>query len=305
MRKILSQIVFVPVFLVLILTSCKKDDLIENTPPIVIPPPQPPPKDEAKDSVGYDVILVIGQSNTHSGLGIDSIEDKTDSLIFQLGRFDEFNGKIIPASEPLEHYTRNPLKIGFALPFAKLYKKDYLLADRKILIIPCGMGDTGFRKQRWNKGNDLYQDAVNRSNDILKYHPNSKMIAILWHQGEADLNNSGYQSALDQMINNMRTDIKSGLGQKLPFIVGGMVPLWVDQETSRMQLETIITHTPQRVESTGYADPRNPFVIQKTNNATDATHYDAAGQREFAKRYFSEYLKLRTASISATAIASL
>jgi hypothetical protein len=160
-------------FLIVSFYSCKKDSVIapynnpsnDTTGPFV--PAHP-------DTVGYDILLIAGQSNTHSGLGIEFEIDQPDSLIFQLGRFENDN-KIIPAREPLDHYTKNSQKIGFALEFAKLYRQEFLTPPRKVLIIPCGMGDTGFRKQRWNKENDLYQDAVNRVNMVLKEHPRSKM----------------------------------------------------------------------------------------------------------------------------------
>lgn len=264
------------------LFSCKKDEIADLTPGI-------PPG--VYDNEAYDIILVAGQSNTHSGLGLDSILDASDTLIFQFGRFDDHNYKIIPATEPLEHLTYSSQKIGFALTFAKLYKGQKLLNGRKILIIPCGQGDTGFRKERWNKGDDLYEDAVARTNYVLKYHPNSKMSVMLWHQGEADLNNAGYQSALDAMIVNLRKDIRATSNIVIPFILGGMVPYWVAQDQSRKALNDIIKRTPERVPGCGFADPTMPFLITKPNNDSDATHFDAAGQREMGKRYYAAYLK--------------
>jgi hypothetical protein len=268
--------------LVTVLFSCKKDHVTDLNPGI-------PPG--VYDNEGYDIILVIGQSNTHSGLGLDSILDASDSTVFQLGRFEDHNYKIIPATEPLEHLTYSSQKIGFALTFGKLYKGQKLVKGRKILIIPCGQGDTGFRKERWNKGDDLYEDAVARSNYVLKYHPNSKMSAMLWHQGEADLNNAGYQGALDAMIVNLRKDIRSTSTNVIPFILGGMVPYWIAQDQSRKVVNDIIKRTPERVSGCGFADPALPFLITKANNESDPIHFDAAGQREMGRRYYAAYLR--------------
>lgn len=274
--------------LVTVLFSCKKD---ETSPVNVIPPHSEIPPG-TYDNEAYDIILVIGQSNTHSGSGLDLILDSSDPLIFQFGRIQENNYKIIPAAEPLEHATFSPQKIGFALTFAKLYKSNKLITGRKVIIIPCGQGDTGFRKQRWNKGDDLYEDAVLRTNYILKYHPNSKIAAILWHQGEADLNYSPYQSALDAMIVNLRKDIRSPSGEVIPFVLGGMVPYWVDKDQSRKLLNNIIKNTPGRVPRCGFADPALPFLITKPNNDLDDTHFDASGQREMGKRYYAAWAGL-------------
>lgn len=277
------------IFLLLVnLLSCKKDENVpaEATPPRYDLPPG------TYDDEAYDIILVIGQSNTHSGSGLDLVLDAPDPLIFQLGRIQGNNYRIIAAAEPLEHATLSAKKIGFALTFAKFYKNNKLIAGRKVIIIPCGQGDTGFRKQRWNTGDDLYQDAVIRTNYILKYHPNSRVVAILWHQGEADLNYCPYQSALDAMIVNMRKDIVSPAGEMIPFILGGMVPYWVAKDPARQLLNNIIKNTPGRVSRCGFADPVLPFLITKPDNDLDDSHFDAAGQREMGRRYYAAWAGL-------------
>lgn len=69
--------------------------------------------------VPHSIILIIGQSNTPSGIGLDSKLDTTEDGISQLGRFGADNMQIISASEPLQHHTKNDNKIGFGLTFAK------------------------------------------------------------------------------------------------------------------------------------------------------------------------------------------
>ena len=54
---------------------------------------------QASDEV-YDVFLVAGQSNTLNGCCKDPDIQKVDTLIVQLGRFDDDNLKLIPAREP-------------------------------------------------------------------------------------------------------------------------------------------------------------------------------------------------------------
>lgn len=240
---------------------------------------------------GQDIILIIGQSNTHYGTGLSSEMDVTDPGIFQLGRHGGNNMKVIAAQEPLEHHTYQENRIGFGLTFGKEYLKNYLQPERSVLIIPCGFGGTGFSDNRWNKGDDLYNDAINRVNHILKNSPNSRLVAILWHQGERDID-TNYQEALDAMILNMRKDIKDANASQVPFILGGMVPYWVDQDDERKDVERIIKSTPQRIPFTGFADPRKPFVISKPDNREDEVHYDANGQRELGKRYFNEFKRL-------------
>ena len=133
------------------------------------------------------IILVAGQSNTCYGIGLDLLKDFEVNGIYQLGRFGNQNFKIIPAEEPLQHHSRSEGKIGFALTFAKLLFNSYS-GNVDIIIVPCGFGSTGFIDQRWNKSDDLYNDAVNRVNFLKKKYPLSEVVAILWHQGEKDAN---------------------------------------------------------------------------------------------------------------------
>ncbi|MCX6268931.1 MAG: sialate O-acetylesterase [Bacteroidetes bacterium] len=240
----------------------------------------------------YDVILVIGQSNTHQGVGYDPVLDKPSNDIKPLGRFGVNNYRILQAAEPLDHFSRLNDDIGFALTFAKEYRKEYLEPGSNIIIIPGGMGATGFGSNHWNAGDTLYQDAVKRTNFVLE-HFNSRLVAILWHQGESDVGSTTYGQRLDSMIIHLRKDIV-GNNTKVPFILGGMVPYWVDQDPDRILLNRMIENTVSRIENTGFADPRKPFLIEKPDNEYVSIHFDAKGQRELGRRYFAEYRKLVT-----------
>ncbi|HEX7414950.1 MAG TPA: sialate O-acetylesterase [Bacteroidia bacterium] len=234
----------------------------------------------------YDVFLVAGQSNTYWGFGYDSTKDKPMSGIYQLGRLDK-NLKIIDAKEPLHHFNPKPNRIGFALTFAKLYQA-YINNERNILIIPCGMDNTGFDGEGWHKGDFLYNDAVNRANEVFKRYPKSNLKAVLWHQGEKDVNYKGYQKDLDTLIMQFRREITTA-NKTTPFILGGMNPYWTELQEVRKQQQAILINTTKRLANIGYADPYLPFRIQKPNNNLDTVHYNADGQREMGKRYFEVY----------------
>lgn len=238
---------------------------------------------------GYDVFLVIGQSNTLAGYPYNSSIDIPDQKVKQLGRFSENDMKVMVAAEPLENHTPKDSCIGFALTFAKLYKQKYLREEREVLIIPCGADGSGFRND-WNRGNPKYADAVARVNYVLKQYPGSRLKAFLWHQGESDVYfGTAYQTALDNMIKSMRNEIKSPDINNVPFIAGGLVPYWVKTLKSAGVIDSILRQLPARMEHAGFADPRRPFVIDKPDNAVNPIHYDAKGQRELGKRYFEVY----------------
>jgi hypothetical protein len=242
-----------------------------------------------KDSA-YDVFLIAGQSNTYWGTGYDSIKDKGAEGIYQLGRLEPTNLKIIAAKEPLHHFNPKSDRVGFALTFAKLYQ-NYIHNARNILLVPCGMDYTGFDGEGWHKKDFLYDDALSRINYVFKKYPKSKLVAILWHQGEKDINYKGYQKDLDTLIVQFRREITTA-NSHTPFILGGMVPYWTELKEARKKQQTIIMNTTKRLSNIGYVDPYQPFRIQKPDNTIDTVHYNADGQREMGKRYFEVYKKM-------------
>ena len=195
--------------------------------------------------------------------------------------------------EPLQHLTRKDNHIGFSLTFAKLYTERLLGRERKVLLVPCGSDGSSFRKGDWNRGNPLFNDAINRINYCIESFAGSKLKGVLWHQGESDVGlGIAYKNALDGMIVSLRQNIRQSNKDSIPFIVGGLVPYWVKNTSNGSRvIDSIIRNLPERLPFTGLADPLLPFEINKQDNSYDAVHFDASGQRELGKRYFSEYLK--------------
>ena len=176
----------------------------------------------------YDIFLVVGQSNNYYGDDLDLEAPFVESGdIKQLGRHDSLNYQIIPATEPLENYSKPVNKGGYVLMFVNLYAKELLKKNHKVLIIPCAKSGSSFIKNYWNKGDKLFMDAVERTSYILRRYKGSKLSAILWHQGESDINNENYQDDLDDFITTIRTELNA---KHTPFILGGMVPYWVKQK---------------------------------------------------------------------------
>lgn len=240
---------------------------------------------ESSNNMIFDIVIVAGQSNTHYGIGLDQKLDNSNGNIYQLGR-SSFDNIIISANEPLHHHTAKKNHIGFALTFAKLF---YNSSDSKnnILIIPCGAGGSSISKD-WHIESFFYKDLIKRTKLILERFPNSQIKAFLWHQGEADVGNKNYEFLLNDFIRRIHNNIELDV----PFIVGGMVPFWVNKSQDRISLQNIIKNTPNRISNVGYADPELPFLIAKKDDNEDEGHFDAKGQRELGKRYFEAYKNL-------------
>jgi hypothetical protein len=282
--KRLTTVTKLLVFFVLI-GSCQKKLQEQSSPSSIWVAPKEPK---------YDIILLMGQSNTLAGSGYDPAKDYPDPRVMELGRFGTLDTTIIMATEPLQNFTPEPNCIGFALTFAKLYAEKKLQPGRQLLIIPCGANSSGFLNGHWNRGNDLYKDAIMRTNWVLHNYSDSRLISILWHQGEADVTfgAAGYRGALESMIKALHSDIKADKADSIPFILGGMVPYWVKRHPEFGKIDSILRTEPGRLPVAGFADPELPFVIKKPVDTVNAIHFDANGQREMGKRYFAEYLRL-------------
>ncbi|MFT6747932.1 MAG: hypothetical protein ACJAZ2_002290 [Glaciecola sp.] len=237
----------------------------------------------------YNVILIIGQSNTHKGTGLNLNIDTCAKGVMQLGRIGDRDHRIVPAAEPLDHHSPQKQKIGFGLTFANLFKNELLLTSDTLVVIPCGKGSTGFCDNQWNKNDPLYKDAVHRVSYVMANHPGSVLQAILWHQGEKGSDRDNYEALLMSFISDIRKELNS---PNVPFILGGMVPFWVSENVKRREQQNKIETVSNSICNGGYADPEVPFAIVKEKNDIDHIHFDAAGQREMGKRYFKEYLKV-------------
>ncbi len=241
---------------------------------------------------GYDVFLVLGQSNTHYGKGLDPEIDRYPPNVFQLGRGGERDLKILPAVEPLDHVSKQPGRIGFALTFVRAYLAHESVPHRKILLIPGGQGTTSFLGGAWKKGGALYEDAVFRANHVMAQYPGSRLKAILWHQGESDYFNFYFKRDLDQFISSIRKDIEAA-DETTPFVLGGLVPRWLaegDREVKVSRLNRTIAEAVERHPYIGYADPDHPEIL-KYNYRNELIHFDATGQRVLGRRYFAAYLR--------------
>lgn len=236
-------------------------------------------------AAGYDVVLLIGQSNM-SGYGGYIVPgfDTTDP------RIQQFTGgnTIELAVDPLKHPDApfNVGRIGPGMSFARAYLKD-IAADRKILLVPAAFAGTGFSDARWNPGNDLFETAVANTIAALSSAPGNCMAAVLWSQGESDvgrMSSTAYRSALDQMIATLRSRLGSPEG--VPFLLGQFSPDWTGPTPTADQqaILDVINGTPQRLPFTAVVSTTglNSNVTQGLNGAI---HLDAASQRIYGQRY--------------------
>jgi len=224
-------------------------------------------------------------SDTLWGNGYDAVADLTGYRVYQLGRNGDDNFRFVQGT-PLQHWTENAGHLSFGSTFATLYKDSIAEKVDAIIVIPCGRGGVGFTGNLFDKGGQIYEDCLTRLNYIKSIYPTATLEVFLWHQGEADVNNPNYSTKFEAMVDNMRIDYDM-VG--VPFIVGGMQPLWVKADSARIVQQERLEDWQYTLDDVGYMDPTLPDTIRDVNSATDTVHYNAVGHREMAERYFQEY----------------
>ncbi len=151
----------------------------------------------------FDIVIVAGQSNAEgTGTG-SSLEPyvPTENIMMVIDdgkpRFEtDGEGKVhfvidyptpmtlCVAQEKSGDDPRGQLQLSFAREY---YEKHLKGTDRKLLIVQCGVGGTGFCRNEWGTdGAILYDRLVRMTQYALDLNEENRIVAFLWHQGECD-----------------------------------------------------------------------------------------------------------------------
>lgn len=255
----------------------------------------------AQEISGYDIIVVAGQSNAAGwGVGPDSLQpSRNDPKIFQWNW--EPGANILAAQHPLKTPAQtNPKKIhGFALPFAREYSQMNFgpSSSRAALIVNGAVGGSSIAE--WDPQKALYQQLIQAVRAGLKYGDlDNKVIAILWHQGEADIKQAlttpqperylkNYGIQLKTLVAAFRRDLAQE--EKLPFIAGEMSRRWREPGPLRQDFVKNLQRVIMATENAGLATSEN-----LRGNTKDQIHFDGKSLETLGRRYFDIFQRLTT-----------
>lgn len=287
----------------------------------ILDPSATTPPQQTTD-IGYDIILLLGQSNMAGrGSGTDSRLDVTHGRIFQYGNSQTYANVISLAVEPLAHHeSTGSTGVGPGLAFGRLYAQS-VPTNRSVLLVPVAHGDTGFQttsltpgtNQRnpgvtgggtWTPGAagvNLFDNAVAQARAaITSGGGTSRVTCALWVQGEADayvgsvLTQAQYSAALDNLIGQLRGSL--GL-PKLPFVIGSMTAPFIANGAGY----TTLTSAPAAIDAAHQDTPRRTqysYYVSAGNYGTDPSagliHFSAASQRRIGVNLFRGYQLARS-----------
>ena len=198
-----------------------------------------------------DVYFQNDKNNTERPRN-DSLRNK----IYQLTK----DNNVVVASDPIDHFPETLVKYkqnphGFGIPFARQYVKE---KNKNVLLLGCAMGSTAYlyygpanggsavsgKNFGWQEGDpskpicdgnrcSLFKMSKLRLDNLAtKVSPNSRVVAILWHQGENDYNainngRSNYKNGVSNMLKNLRLYAKTKFPSSdanFPVLLGGLSP---------------------------------------------------------------------------------
>lgn len=221
--------------------------------------------------------LLIGQSNA-AGRGYIDQAPPIDNCS---GKFKVLrNGRWIKAFRPV-----NLDRSYSGTCFAESFAKEFVTAnpDAEVGIIPCANGDT--KLEQWLPGEIYFDNAVNCAKIAMR---TSKLVGVLWHQGEGDCiyeRYSCYAQRLESMINALRKELNI---PQLPVLIGGLGDFLSECTLSEnMKNYIYVNEQLQKVAQECHGCKFVPATGLGAN--PDNLHFSADALDEFGIRYFKAF----------------
>lgn len=230
--------------------------------------------------------LLMGQSNM-AGRGVVEAQDKVaHPRVLKFSKDKQW----LPATDPL-HFDKSQAGVGLGKTFGEVMAD----ADPKITVglIPCAFGGTPIA--RWQKGADLYQNAVDRAKAAMK---DGTLKGVLWHQGETDSGTekiaTKYGELLTQLVTDLRTELDAG---DVPFVAGQLGEFLNRGQGDKPSYWPVINSQldalPMQLKNSAVASSKD------LKHKGDSLHFDSPSFREFGKRYAAQMLKLQASNVAA------
>ncbi len=229
-------------------------------------------------------ILIIGQSNM-AGRGISSEVAPINNMGGKIKVLR--NGRWFNAYRPV-----NPDRATAGVCLAESFAVEYAKAHEgaEVGIIPCADGGTSL--SQWQRGGLLFDNAVNMARLAIR---TSNLVAILWHQGEADCGESKNAHYLERLSATM-SSLREALGaEDIPLIVGGLGDFLKDREESPSlksypKINEQLLQFAATTHRTAYASAEG--LLSNPDNL----HFCAEALLEFGRRYYAAFSEIEDKS---------
>ena len=225
--------------------------------------------------------LLIGQSNA-SGRGdlteAPPLDNKNGRLkVLRNGRWKDLF-RPVNAEKSVSGYC---LAESFAMAYAEADP------DVEVGIIPCAEGGTQLLE--WMPGELLFDHAVACAKLAMR---TSKLVGILWHQGESDCAPDLHPHYIERFTTIMDT-LRRELGcPEVPILVGGLGDFLTGCGIEEIRENFTIVN--DHLKALGQTYPHCAFVPAEGLGANaDNLHFSTEALRAFGLRYFEAFRKFQ------------
>ncbi len=234
------------------------------------------------------VFMMAGQSNMAGRGTIEAQDTIANPRILSLNA----EGELVLAKEPLHFYEPKMAGLDCGVSFANELLKS-VPDSISILMVPTAVGGSSIR--RWlddkpHRGVNLQSNFKEKMMQARKY---GELKAVLWHQGESDVNHTGVSMRFENMKELFGRFRESAENDSLPILVGELGAYSKDPQTwCNMNAEN---------HRYVFSDPNSRII--STSDLTDRgdkLHFNSKGQRtighRFAEKYRQEFMQQEPSS---------
>jgi hypothetical protein len=255
-------------------------------------------------TVKFDIILLAGQSNAQgSGYGPVEEEYLPDGILYRMngkGEHEKYENGAWTFSLPVaitigEVDTR--VADDLAVSFARAYIRRGLLAeDRKLLILHTALGATSFALDQWTPMGLCYRRMLYMLDCALNLHPENRVVALLWHQGESDATRGAtepmHYENLCYLFENARKRAKN---ENMPIVAADFCADWKSENAAACA--PVVAAIRRAVDDFGgvFIETADlPSNAQAKADPEDHIHFSRNSLHILGKRYFEAFDKIRT-----------
>jgi len=224
------------------------------------------------------VFLLCGQSNM---AGRGEIEEQDRRSIERVWSMNKANDWAL-ATDPL-HFDKPAIAgVGLGRTFARVLTT--VDPEVKLGLVPCAMG--GSALQEWIPGAPLFENTLKRARSAVA---TGRISGILWHQGEAECADQQRAESYLERFTAMAAALRKEVGD-VPIVVGQL------GEFLRSETQPFAATVNRQLARVPLEVRRSAFVSSAgLAHRGDELHFDAAGFREFGRRYAHAFLGLDAA----------
>ena len=225
-------------------------------------------------------ILMIGQSNM-AGRGLFADAEPLDTRggrlkVLRNGRWQTMYRPINP--------DRSFSGTSLAESFAAAYADEH--SEAQVGVIPCADGGTSL--DQWREGGLLFDNAVNCARLAMR---TSHLVAIIWHQGEADCKAHLYPLYLEKITKIMDALRRELNAESVPLVVGGLGD-FLPKRPGNPEFVNY-SHVNEALKKFAETTPCTAFASAEGLSANaDNLHFNHASLQEFGLRYYAAFAEL-------------